>query len=465
MKTLSVICLSLVISSFVAVPSKAAPEKHVSSVDPKDGKVFFDVSSLKEAANAKIEQEELTEEKVPPKVEIIIDSSGSMGQVLSENKTKMYYLKKIVGNYMKDQWKKKGNFGMRVYGAKDRKSCDDTEITIPFNSANLGKIEKAVENLSPLGMTPLHKSLLSSFDDLKSYQGPKRVVIVTDGEDTCGGDPCKTSEELRKKALDIKFYVVALGFKGQSDALKKIKCIGDTHMADDQQQFQDAMSQVSAKLGSKDNLQVISPNPDSTVYLYKVEDGKTNLVRTFYASSSVQVPPGDYEAVVGLTPLYKFGTFTIPPKKKVTLKVEGSGEVVVNFFNSILNVEVLDKNMKAVAKFKSDQPTRVPAGKWKLHVYKDPFYDYLIETFYVYPDGKHPIDVNGLGVVRVDASSLRGVYIYDQESNQLGQYLSGFPLVLRAGVYTVHVNDTCSFPKTIVRERKEILVLNCPDAK
>ncbi len=330
--TLSAISLALAINLFASI-GWAAPAKHVGSVEPQDEKVFFDVSTLKEAANAKVEEEGLPDEKVPPKVEIIVDSSGSMGQVLSENKTKMYFLKKIVGDYLKVQWKKKGDFGLRVYGAKDRRSCDDTQLAIPFNASSLGKIEKTIEGLSPLGMTPLHKSLLHSFDDLKSYQGPKRVVIVTDGEDTCGGDPCKTVDELKKKALDIKFYVVALGFKGQSDALKKIKCIGDTHMANDEQQFQDAMSQVDSKLKSKDNLQVISPNPDSTVYLYKVENGNRNLVRTFYASSSVQVPPGDYEAVVGLTPLYKFGTFTIPPNKKITLRVVVNGEVHVNFFN------------------------------------------------------------------------------------------------------------------------------------
>lgn len=455
----------LVLATSFPMSALAVETKAVSSVDAKDEKVYFDVSKLKDAAGGKVEEEGLPDEKIPPKVEIIVDSSGSMGQILAKNKTKMVFLKKIIGDYLKMQWKKKANIGLRVYGAKDKKSCDDTQLAIPFDTQNLAKIERNIEGLSPLGMTPLHKSLLNSFEDLKSYQGPKRVVIVTDGEDTCGGDPCKTVDELKKKALDIKFYVVALGFKGQSDALKKIKCIGDTHMADDEEQFQDAMSQVDSKLNSKDNLQVISPNPDAPVYLYKIVGGERTLVRTFYASTTVQVPPGEYEAVVGLSPLYKFGSFTILPNKKVTLKVEGTGQVLVKFFNSILNVEVLDKNMKAVAKFKSDESFQVPTGKWKLHIYKEPFYDYLIPTFYVYPDGNHSVDINGLGVVRVDSNQLRGVYIYDQESNQLGQYLTGFPLVLRSGVYTVHVNEACSFPKTSVKDRKEVVVLSCPEEK
>ena len=435
-------------------------------VDPSEVKTPADsFSSAQVQAKAQKMEEALVTNGPKAKVEVIIDASGSMAQILAKNKSKMYYLKELMREFFRARWKEKNLMAMRVYGGKKKGKCDDIRMAVPFSTTNISTMERQVSELSPMGMTPLHKSLVMAFDDLKSYLGPKRIVVVTDGQDTCGGDPCKTVEEWKKQKLDIKFYVIALGFKGESESLKKISCIGDTHVANDGDSFNDALNQIGNKINQKENLQVISPNPQAVVHLFKIENGVRKPFRIFYAESAQTVPPGEYEVVVDIIPPYKFGQFTIPPNRKITLSVVGDGNVRVNYFNKLVNAEILDKNNKAAVKFRSDEFVSVPTGKWRLRVFKDPFYEMIFPEFYVYPDGKHEFDINGVGAVKMinPKEAMTGMYVYDQENKELGQYLTGFVSIIKSGTYTFHVNDKCTFPATQVFDRKEILVLTCPE--
>lgn len=431
-------------------------------VDPSDINTPKDsFTNTQIQAKAKRMEEAIATDGPKAKVEVIIDSSGSMGQILAKNKTKMYYLKELMKDFFRARWKEKNIMAMRVYGGKKKGKCDDIRLAVPFGKTNIDQMERQVAALSPMGMTPLHTSLTMAFEDIKTYQGPKRIVVVTDGQDTCGGDPCKTAEEYKKQKMDLKFYVIALGFKGQSESLKKISCIGDTSVVNDGESFGQALNQIGKSINQKDNLQVISPNPTAVVHLFKFEGNERKPFRIFYADSSQAVPPGDYEVVVDLKPAYRFGRFTIPANRKITLSVVGDGNVRVNYFNKLVNVELLDKNNKAVAKFRSDEYASVPTGKWRLRAFKDPFYEMIFPEFFVYPDGKHEFDINGVGAFKVDGPQMVGVYVYDQENKELGQILSGFTSIIKSGTYTVHVNDKCSFPMTQVFDRKEILVLPC----
>lgn len=449
----------LVLLALIFSVSKAEVTVLVDPSEVKTPKDSFESAQIQ--TKAKKMEEAIATDGPKAKVEVIIDASGSMGQILAKNKTKMYYLKELMKDFFRARWKEKNVMGMRVYGGKKKGKCDDIRLAVPFGKTNIEQMERQVSELSPMGMTPLHKSLTMAFDDIKSYQGPKRIVVVTDGQDTCGGDPCKTVEEYKKQKLDLKFYVIALGFKGESESLKKISCIGDTSVVNDGESFQKALDQIGKNINQKENLQVISPNPSAVVHLFRFEGTEKKLFRVFYADSSQTVPPGDYEVVVDLKPAYRFGRFTIPPNRKITLSVTGEGNVRVNYFNKLVNVELLDINNKAVAKFRSDEFASVSTGKWRLRAFKDPFYEMIFPEFFVYPDGTHEFDINGVGAFRVDSDEMKGVYVYDQENKEIGQYLTGFTSVIKSGTYTIHVDDQCTFPATQIFDRKEVLVLSC----
>ena len=80
-----------------------------------------------------IASEEQNDKTTPPKVELIVDSSGSMGQLLDKGRTKMYYTKKVLERYMTDQWKEKAFVGMRVYGSRKKNDCEDNFLSTQFD--------------------------------------------------------------------------------------------------------------------------------------------------------------------------------------------------------------------------------------------------------------------------------------------------------------------------------------------
>jgi hypothetical protein len=398
-----------------------------------------------------------------PKIEMIVDSSGSMGQALGEDKTKMFYLKKMISRYFTDQWKEEAQSSLRVYGAQKKGKCDDNHLAVGFGEKSLGKIESAVGRLEPLGMTPLFKSVQMASTDLQDYKGPKRIIVFTDGEDTCGGDPCKVAEDLKKNPqLDLKIYVVAIGFKPEDKNFKKVSCLGDTKVAESEADLFNALGDISSDI-NKDriNLRVISPDPAAVVHLSMVNaDGSTRYFRSFTASWGATVPPGNYQAVVELNPVFKFSNFVVPTGKVVTLTVGGEGRVRVLFIDSILNVEVLDKNRKVVRKFKSDLEQKIPAGRWTLRIYQEPFFEKIVKKFDVYPNGHHDYTVVGAGAIKVESPSLRGVYVYDRKKNLIGNYLTQMPMAIPSLEYMIHVDKNCSFENVPVIDR-QIKTLEC----
>jgi hypothetical protein len=67
--------------------------------------------------------------------------------------------------------------------------------------------------------TPLAASLKAVSADLADAGKQKVVVLVTDGEESCGGDPSAAIQELKAKGLDVRLNIVgfAVGESAQQD--------------------------------------------------------------------------------------------------------------------------------------------------------------------------------------------------------------------------------------------------------
>ncbi|RYZ72790.1 MAG: VWA domain-containing protein, partial [Proteobacteria bacterium] len=426
----------------------------------------IDVLNIKTDESALIESADLDESKgPPPKIEIIVDSSGSMGQLLGPFRTRMYFMKKMLTRYMTDQYKEKAQTGLRVYGSKRVGDCSDNELAVPFGEKSLVGIETRVAKLEPVGKTPLFKAVKAAAQDLKSYKGPKAIIVFTDGEDTCGGNPCVDGKEARRDALlDTQIFVVAIGYKPNADDLKKISCMGDTQTAESEGDLFSAMGGIHSKIFSKQiNLKVVSPDPTAEVQLFHQVDGAWTYLRSFTAAFGATVPPGKYQVVVNLAPPYKFEEVVIPPKKVVTLTVKGAGFFQVEFMpgHPVLDVEMLDKNMKTVEKFKNDEQKKIPTGKYAVKISKAPFFEKLVPKFDIYPNGTFKYKLTAAGAVQVKSKEMVGLYVYDRRNNILGNYLTNFPFVLAAGEYKIHVNDQCTFPEVAIKDDPKIQMLVC----
>ncbi len=429
----------------------------------------FEILSMKELEGEIEYAEERLDQALKPKVVILLDSSGSMGQLLDKQKSKMYYAKKLFGEYLRYQWREKADVGLVVYGGRRKQDCSDTYLAFPAGERNLGKIETTIKRLSPIGMTPIADSLEIAINQLKNYPGPKRIMIFTDGEETCGGDSCKTLEKaIQEKIVDLEMFVTGIGLDEKSKDLDKLRCLGKTFGAKTPEKLSQALYDINNSIGmSKDgsrtgnNLVVESPDPKAIVRLYELKDGKGVYVRDFMASYGIKVPPGKYSAEVMLDPVYTFKAFTIPPKKKVTLKVSGKGMVLVNFYKGLLDVEVLNRDKKVVQTFPSDEPALVKSGTYDIRIAGDPFFEQTERKFKIVPGGKHEINIEGVGIVQFSHPSNVGIHVYSANDKEVGAYLTNFPFVLRTGSYRFFLSDECDLPGITVRNEKQIQVLQC----
>jgi hypothetical protein len=148
-------------------------------------------------------------ERSSKNLEIILDASGSMKLALGKStridtarKTLETVLAKIPDDF---------NVGLRLYGdryaSNQKQTCTDSHLVVPIQKLNRNRILSIVGATRPRGETPLVYSVLQTINDLKAVGGGS-VVLITDGEESCHGDPVAAAAALRNSGLDVTLNIV-----------------------------------------------------------------------------------------------------------------------------------------------------------------------------------------------------------------------------------------------------------------
>lgn len=105
--------------------------------------------------------------------------------------------------------------GLLIYGPNTGDSCSGVDIRFGPMANAAEPIIRDVQALSPGGLTPLANSVRAAADVLEYRDRPGVIVIVTDGNETCGGRPCATGAALLNEASDLTIHVI--GFRAIVD--------------------------------------------------------------------------------------------------------------------------------------------------------------------------------------------------------------------------------------------------------
>ncbi|MGA3167521.1 MAG: discoidin domain-containing protein [Terriglobia bacterium] len=150
-------------------------------------------------------------------LEIILDASGSMKTALGKKtrwSTAHDVLSQVLATLPGDF-----NVGLRIYGHRESsrspKTCTDSELVVPIQKLDQPAILSAAGAVKPKGETPLVYSVLQSPADLKEVGGGT-VIVITDGEESCKGDPVKAAAQLKASGLDITLNIVGFTVTGQA---------------------------------------------------------------------------------------------------------------------------------------------------------------------------------------------------------------------------------------------------------
>lgn len=146
---------------------------------------------------------------------IVVDGSGSMAEMGFNDidEPRIFEARRAVAEAIPDIAKIR-RLGLVVYGPNGPDECSGLDLRFPPTANAAGAIIQAIDTLEPGGSTPLTQAVRIAADTLEFRTKPATVVLVTDGKETCGGQPCALANELRNDGTDTTVHVI--GFKVRS---------------------------------------------------------------------------------------------------------------------------------------------------------------------------------------------------------------------------------------------------------
>jgi Ca-activated chloride channel family protein len=170
----------------------------------------------------------------PVNILIVLDCSYSMKEKLGGQIQKLEAAKQVLQNALA-RIPSDINLGLRVFGQGFGPGglsmipgidCRQTALLVPMGQGNRRSIIEKARNLKPYGLTPLEYALRQAAeDDFADVQGTKTIILITDGADTCNGDPCRFIQELPNYGIKLKVDVVGLDMKHDRSAKSQLNCI------------------------------------------------------------------------------------------------------------------------------------------------------------------------------------------------------------------------------------------------
>ncbi|OON66949.1 vWA domain-containing protein [Hymenobacter sp. CRA2] len=188
----------------------------------------------------------------------VLDASGSMNAPW-EGQPRWNVAKSLLAK-MADSLNAYPNLelALRAYGHqypnKDN-NCEDSRLEVPFARKNAAAIKQKLQALTPQGNTPITYSLLQSAGDFPADRNARNVLIlITDGLESCKGDPCATALALQRKHVFLKPFVIGIG--AEREFGEQLKCLGQYYNAADVKTFRAILGDVIAQTLAKTTVAV-----------------------------------------------------------------------------------------------------------------------------------------------------------------------------------------------------------------
>lgn len=177
---------------------------------------------------------------------VILDASGSMwGKAGPE--TKIVAAKQVLSEVLKGVSPDVA-VGFVAYGHRRKGDCTDIEMIAPLGS-DPAAIATRAQKLVPRGRTPITEAMRQAATLFGAYDRPSTMVLVSDGIETCKGDPCALAKELKAQGVDLVIHTV--GFGVAAKAARQLQCIakagdGNYYQAKDRPALSKALLAVRA---------------------------------------------------------------------------------------------------------------------------------------------------------------------------------------------------------------------------
>lgn len=317
------------------------------------------------------------------KLVVILDASNSMwGQI--EGRHKIEIARATLVSLLETQ-AEQANITLLTYGSQRKSDCSDIKLV----SGSPAEMLQQVAGINPKGRSPISAAIT------QAATASHQILLISDGQESCGNDPCATARELKATYPDLQIHVA--GFHGDPDP--QLQCIADN------------------------------------------TGGKLVLASDAAALSALLGSPSQGGAEAGNNPPIAADT---PGKLELTL---GAGDDPANLRGSFLIYDANDEHINSFTA-RTEVSHTLKSGKYRVDVLWKQFK--LSATLSVSPGQTttYRFNMGGMGKLILDAKDTAqqpvdvNFTLYTQESEYLSDHLlkSLIDEQLPAGVYRIKAN-------------------------
>ena len=133
-----------------------------------------------------------------PEAMFIVDASGSMSEAAGAQ-TKMEAAKAVLAQVV-PAVAPEVKVGLAAYGHRRVNDCTDIEVLVPPGTEDRAEVLARIAAMQPKGVTPIAAAITQVAALLKGREAETTIVLVSDGKETCGGNPREVVKTLRTAA-------------------------------------------------------------------------------------------------------------------------------------------------------------------------------------------------------------------------------------------------------------------------
>jgi len=233
---------------------------------------------------------------------IILDTSSSMLEVI-DGEVKIDVAKNVIVDLL-NNLPDTAIVGIREFGG-----CERSELIAPVGPLQRQLLQAEILALDPTGATPIAYALEQTQADLTSISDPQLVLLISDGMETCGGDPVQAAKDLIGLGYDLKMHIVGFDISRNvtaRDQLIEIAQVtnGVYYDAENSEELRQALSLAAP-------------------FTYTVYDTEGSIVSTGrLGEAGPQLPAGAYTIVIDTTPAITLTNVVVTEQQTTTVTVE-----------------------------------------------------------------------------------------------------------------------------------------------
>jgi Ca-activated chloride channel homolog len=161
---------------------------------------------------------------------IVFDASGSMaGMGFGETTvSRLQQVRHALAEVLPDvaPFRK---LGLLTFGPGKHRACDNIDLKFTPIPNAMDRILSEINALHPYGQTPITKAVSLAANAVDYRDRPVTIVLLTDGEEDCGGDPCALAQQLKTKGAGVTVHIISymLSHLGGLSTGGSVRCLSE----------------------------------------------------------------------------------------------------------------------------------------------------------------------------------------------------------------------------------------------